>query len=417
MAEVSKIVRDRLAHAPVAGPHPDADLLTAFAERTLMAREREQVMAHLASCAGCREVVALAAPETAAAQEMPAVAAKPRWLPIPVMRWGAVTAAVVLVGVAVLLESPRYAPQEKKEAALQRQERESKTFSSPAPAASGAPTTPAQAESRAAGPAANEEKHMADAETAGLRKQKPATQPVETAKLGEPAGLAGRRDEAMEMDKISAAPAPPPAPSVATAGALAANAPKDQKVAATAEQAEIAQSKPAEAGASVNGMMMARAAAASPAPAKTASKKSETADYAYSANDSFAGGIANGNLAGGGGRLVSASLRWTVTSDGRVQRSPDGRNWYYVPIAKEVHFRALTNDGPRVWAGGNNAALYYSADAGETWKKQAIERLQGDIIRLVINSNTLTITTSSGQTMDISNEAFGDIVPKSNSPR
>jgi hypothetical protein len=60
---VSNLVRSRLAKMPVAGPHPDAGLLTAFAERSLAGHERESVLAHLAGCAECREVVTLAAPE------------------------------------------------------------------------------------------------------------------------------------------------------------------------------------------------------------------------------------------------------------------------------------------------------------------------------------------------------------------
>lgn len=41
------------------GEHPDADLLTALAEGNLSARERRSVLAHLAACPTCREVMAL----------------------------------------------------------------------------------------------------------------------------------------------------------------------------------------------------------------------------------------------------------------------------------------------------------------------------------------------------------------------
>lgn len=41
------------------GMHPDADLLSAFAEGAANALEREQMLAHLAGCAECREVVFL----------------------------------------------------------------------------------------------------------------------------------------------------------------------------------------------------------------------------------------------------------------------------------------------------------------------------------------------------------------------
>src|ERR1035438_3382048 len=67
MTEVPKIVYDRLrAVLPDrAGPeqaHPEADLLTAFAEQALSATERDGVLEHLALCGDCREAIALALP-------------------------------------------------------------------------------------------------------------------------------------------------------------------------------------------------------------------------------------------------------------------------------------------------------------------------------------------------------------------
>ncbi len=44
------------------GHHPDADQLSAFIEQALPAHERRQVLAHLAVCPGCREIVALSLP-------------------------------------------------------------------------------------------------------------------------------------------------------------------------------------------------------------------------------------------------------------------------------------------------------------------------------------------------------------------
>src|ERR1700690_1951423 len=68
MTEVPKIVHHRLravtpAREVLEQTHPDADVLTAFAEQALAAREREGVLQHLALCADCRDIVALALPE------------------------------------------------------------------------------------------------------------------------------------------------------------------------------------------------------------------------------------------------------------------------------------------------------------------------------------------------------------------
>lgn len=72
MTEVPKIVYDRLRSTSsstirpdLAVPgqtHPDADLLAGLSEQALSATERDQVLAHLALCSNCREVVALALP-------------------------------------------------------------------------------------------------------------------------------------------------------------------------------------------------------------------------------------------------------------------------------------------------------------------------------------------------------------------
>jgi hypothetical protein len=46
--------------------HPDANLLAAFTENRLGGREREDLLAHLAGCADCRQIVALSTNPAAA---------------------------------------------------------------------------------------------------------------------------------------------------------------------------------------------------------------------------------------------------------------------------------------------------------------------------------------------------------------
>src|SRR5512143_3559963 len=122
MDPLPKIARDRLRANPPS-EHPDADLLTAFAEQSLTERERSEIADHLARCAECREVMALAVPEFEPAFADAAVAAvhartviappiisaakmsatkRTTWLRSPVLRWGALAACVVVVGAAVL---------------------------------------------------------------------------------------------------------------------------------------------------------------------------------------------------------------------------------------------------------------------------------------------------------------------------
>jgi hypothetical protein len=100
MQDVPKIARARLQQQKpaTAEPHPDADLLTAFAEHSLSARERDHVLEHLARCGDCREVVALALPanETVALTTSESTARIGR-LSWPTLRWGVVAAGILAV--------------------------------------------------------------------------------------------------------------------------------------------------------------------------------------------------------------------------------------------------------------------------------------------------------------------------------
>ena len=63
MEQLPKIVAQRLQAVSRAEMHPDANLLAAYAEKSLLPREQTQVLEHLAVCTECREVVAHALPE------------------------------------------------------------------------------------------------------------------------------------------------------------------------------------------------------------------------------------------------------------------------------------------------------------------------------------------------------------------
>ena len=58
---------DSLRAGTPAQPHPDADLLTAFAEQALLVSERDAILEHLSLCGDCREIISLALPATDAA--------------------------------------------------------------------------------------------------------------------------------------------------------------------------------------------------------------------------------------------------------------------------------------------------------------------------------------------------------------
>jgi hypothetical protein len=89
------------------GMHPDAESLAAFAEQLLPEVEREQVLAHMATCSRCREVVFLAqqsAEEPAAIRESGTIPTKPRgsWFKGWQWAWVPVAAFAGFIGVAVV---------------------------------------------------------------------------------------------------------------------------------------------------------------------------------------------------------------------------------------------------------------------------------------------------------------------------
>jgi len=106
MQNVPKIVRERLKAAVPAVNHPDADVLTAFAERSLPELERAVVLEHMARCGDCRDIVALALPATESVQEV-IIAAPSGWLTWPALRWGFVAAGVIAIASLAVLQYQR----------------------------------------------------------------------------------------------------------------------------------------------------------------------------------------------------------------------------------------------------------------------------------------------------------------------
>jgi hypothetical protein len=93
MESVRKLVSGRL-ETQAFGPHPEADLLSGFAESALPGAERAQVLAHLAVCRECREIVFLALPQPADGQKV-LIPRLSRWH--SALRWGTVMASIAII--------------------------------------------------------------------------------------------------------------------------------------------------------------------------------------------------------------------------------------------------------------------------------------------------------------------------------
>jgi photosystem II stability/assembly factor-like uncharacterized protein len=60
--------------------------------------------------------------------------------------------------------------------------------------------------------------------------------------------------------------------------------------------------------------------------------------------------------------------RWTLSSDGTLQRSLDsGRSWQTISVSSQTIFRALSAHGQDIWVGGAAGTLFHSSDAGQHW--------------------------------------------------
>ena len=98
MEKVPQIVSERLKAAAPPVEHPDAELITAFSERSLPPAERNTVLEHLACCGDCREIVALALPASEPDQQIAHPAHEHGgWLTWPVLRWGLIAAGLLAI--------------------------------------------------------------------------------------------------------------------------------------------------------------------------------------------------------------------------------------------------------------------------------------------------------------------------------
>jgi len=113
--------------------------------------------------------------------------------------------------------------------------------------------------------------------------------------------------------------------------------------------------------------------------------------------------------------LISTNLtpRWTLSSDGTLQRSRDaGRTWQTIVVANNTVFRALAANGLDIWVGGTAGALFHSSNAGQRWTQVRPvvngESLHDDIIgveftdiqhgKLTSSTQEIWITADAGQT-------------------
>lgn len=377
MEQLPKIVQRRLQGTPKSGIHPDPDLLTAFAEKSLSDGERSHVLQHLAECADCRDVMSLALPELEAAQS-PELQ-RSRWLSWPVLRWGALAACIVVVSAAVTLQHQRRSTSEPYFAEKVPAASATSTLSSSVPqppAEQIAPKLPPPSAFQPNRDFAASEKLAKQRET----KMNAATAAAPTVVIAPRVPDQGAKDQALANNRPSNAVALVPGPSAPSPMA---------KLAGVEPQIEVRNAAADHSpGTTTEMATLGRASAATPQSAeqKVADKsaKKELQQEGGVPRASAAGAMALGDRKADALSVASAQsasddyarrsqvshtpARWTLSADGAVQRSFDsGKTWQTIRVAGNVIFHALAANESDIWVGGAAGALYHSSDAGQQW--------------------------------------------------
>ena len=445
MADVPKIVLERLKAASAKPTeHPDADVLTAFAERALPDRERDSVLKHLAGCSECREVVALALPASDATAPLVAHSGH-RWVTWPTLRWGFAAAGIVLVASLTVVQyqrRTRVSVASNKGPAVSEARNEAPSTTSP-PASAPAPQSVDQErdKSESSTPKSLDSFRTKKAPaSADAGPTAPVAPPPEiknpTADGSSIHGVVGRRIPGVaggpmphgpkmgfQMNQANqwqqqnansfaaqsaAVPAAAPAQNVAnlpTQGRSDTNLDKIQREPHGQTETLIVQSESLSQQQPQGGTAETKVDRAKPL---------ETVIVSNSRR--YAGAPPSAKLARSS---PLAGARWTINPSGGLQRSVDeGATWQDVNVnepapaaaselymAKEERqsvmkektslkdqkqattpmiFRAVAANGADVWAGGVNGALYHSSDAGNSWTRivpaSAGVPLTGDIV-------------------------------------
>ena len=430
MPDVPKIVRERLRVANLApAEHPNPDVLTAFAERSLSQRERADVLEHLSSCGECREILVLALP---ASEPVQVVTDKrsPSWLAWPTMRWAFASAGVLAIALFGFLQYGRHnastmvakkdggatveARNEQPPQIVQdyRKSTEEQTLQSPDKLKRKAPALEMDKRAAAfapnaelakdvsnptvAGPLAHGPRQIYQQQQSGNVQQVPATvlalnAPERKQQVSGSKAADLRLPISDESVQVQTQASKPDVNSKALDSVVAKNQVSSEPSGADTEVSR-AKSAPVPAAPPVGSLSKARSLqtiAATPSWTINEGKVQRSFDQGATWQDV---NITSSPNSGGGLELALADRK--VLKDSLKQNKKEQS----APLV----FRAVAANGPDVWAGGTGAALYHSFDAGAHWSRvvpsSSNGNLTGDILKLDFHDpQNGTIATSTGE--------------------
>jgi hypothetical protein len=384
MTEVPKIVYDRLRAALPEQAHPDADLLTAFAEQALSATERDGVLQHLALCGDCRDVVALALPaadlvaapiasETDGLQTTASRSRGPHKLSFawPTLRWAALAAGVVAVA-AVLVVHPGKLNQAMLPSAHQQITPSAPEASGPQIASSSVPS------SQIATSPSNQYAVLAKDEAGPkselrLSKRLKAGQAVKPPQAESGILLADNKKDSGSAGKLSAAPSD-------RDRVFAYDARSSRAATETVEVSGAAAAVTTEPSAE-NTLMARNDAPRNETPAIEKAKpalqemetmetneqvKTEAAVVPGPARAQTRNVMSAAKLASPASPTLAGNVTWAIKA-GVLQRSLDsGQSWQDALHADHPLLCYASHDED-VWTGGQAGTLFHSANSGITW--------------------------------------------------
>jgi len=347
-----------------AGPHPDADLLAAFQEGAVTARERERLLAHFAACAHCREVARLSLPAPESKQQVivPAASGGRRWL-----NWATVAITTVVLGsVGVIYQVEHHGSEQAKLSAT-------RSDTSAPVITPGTPT--AQAPS-------------AERPTKAAKTSPPSGKAGgAVAKPPEPATTAAALDRHPEPFRQKAGPS-----AFSSAGAgkevpdFVAGGSQATAQALSPSTVDRGPRRPPSAGeiaaahSGANGEVSSRAPVT---PSVTGGHQSDSQATRSQAMKAMSTPGETQRKTAAFDSAAPARPQWRISPAGELQRALAGSDWQTVLAPAHMQFHALAVIGNDVWAGGSEASLFHSVDGGANWT------------RVVLPTNepaTLTIT-------------------------
>jgi hypothetical protein len=412
MTEVPKIVYDRLRAALPEQAHPDADLLTAFAEQALSAAERAGVLQHLALCEDCRDEVALALPaaditppQTADENGVRTTVSQagsraPRKLSLawPTLRWAALAAGAV-VAAAVLLVHPGKLNQATPPSVNQQVATAAPPSSNPKIASSSVPSSSVPSSPIATSPT-DQSAFLAKTDEAQPKSELQLSKKLKAGQVVMPSPqaesgrlLAGNKKDSGLADKLSApagralafdydarsSHAATEAVEVSGATAAVSTEPSAENALMARNETPrnnapaIEKAKPALQEMEGNEEQKAQAAAV-PGPAKSLARNV----------------MSTAKLASPASPTQAHNVTWAITG-GVLQRSVDsGQSWQDALHADHPLLCYASRDED-VWAGGQAGTLFHSANSGVTWAQVQpsvkARQLSSDITHIEVRNN------------------------------